>query len=144
MNSRAKGCRGERDAAKAWAEATGSEARRGQQFAGGTESPDVVSSVQGVHLEVKRVERGNPYQWMEQAVRDAQSNVPVVLHRRNSQPWLLVVRLTDVQRLAQAIVAATQSVGGGEVPRAVPDPVLPATGVQDAGPPGVLSVLRRV
>jgi hypothetical protein len=137
-NSRAKGCRGERDAARAWAEATGAEARRGQQFAGGTESPDVVSSLESIHLEVKRVERGNPYEWMEQAVRDAQSKIPVVLHRRNNKEWLLIARLTDVAGLSQEIAQAVKAVGGGAVPADLPDPGVPPAGGQDGGAPRVL------
>jgi len=35
VNGNQKGKRGEREAAKAWAEATGTTAHRGQQFCGG-------------------------------------------------------------------------------------------------------------
>lgn len=123
INGRAKGARGERNAAQAWAEALGLDpatCRRGQQFAGGTDSPDVVHPLANIHLEVKRVERGNPYQWMEQAVRDAGGKIPLVLHRRNRQDWLALVRLSDVQRLAEEIVAQAQTLGGGEVSGVVP------------------------
>ncbi len=55
INSRAKGCRGER----AWRDqliAMGFDARRGQQFSGGKDSPDVVCDfLSGVHCEVKCV-----------------------------------------------------------------------------------------
>lgn len=128
MNSRAKGARGEREAAAAWAQATGGQARRGQQFAGGTESPDVVCSQPRVHLEVKRVERGNPYQWIEQAVRDAGPKIPVVLHKRNHKDWLVIVRLSDVAGLAKEIGAEAPGMGHGSVPNplfgaGVPAPV---------------------
>ena len=108
INSRAKGARAEREAAKVWVEtmaAAGIQttARRGQQFAGGTESPDVVTSQENIHLEVKRVEKGNPYQWVAQAVRDAGDKVPLVLHRRNGEEWLAIVRLRDVPRLAREV-----------------------------------------
>lgn len=119
-NSRAKGARGERDAAQAWADAVGGSARRGQQFAGGTESPDVVTSFQNIHLEVKRVERGNPYQWMEQAVRDAGPKVPLVLHRRNGQEWLAIVRLEDVPRLAAELGSQAPKVGKQSLPADLP------------------------
>lgn len=122
MNSRAKGARGEREAAAAWVDAVGGTARRGQQFAGGTDSPDVVTSFPDIHLEVKRTERGNPYVWMEQAVRDAGGRCPVVLHKRNNQPWLLIVRLSDAQRLAAQIGAEAEALGRGSIPRDVPDP----------------------
>lgn len=124
MNSRQKGARGERDCAQAWAEALGldpSACRRGQQFAGGTDSPDVVHPLgDTVHLEVKRVERGNPYLWMEQAERDAGGKIPLVLHRRNNKQWLAIVRLSDVAGLSQVIAAKTKAVGGGAVPGPFP------------------------
>lgn len=142
-NGRAKGARGEREAAKAWVDAMESAglkatARRGQQFAGGTESPDVVTNFQGIHLEVKRVERGNPYGWMEQAVRDAGHKLPIVLHRRNGEDWLAIVRLTDVARLAQEIGTQAAGVGGGSVPADVPDPGVCQAGEPHGQPPGVL------
>ncbi len=137
MNSRSKGARGEREAARAWTDVFGVAARRGQQFAGGTESPDVITGMAGIHVEVKRVEAGNPYVWMDQAVRDAGKNAPVVLHRRNNKPWLLIVRLDDAPRLAKAIAQAAQAVGGGEVPDHLPDPGVPPTSGEDGKPPRV-------
>lgn len=127
MNSREKGARGEREAAAAWVDAVGGTARRGQQFAGGTDSPDVVTSFPDIHLEVKRTERGNPYVWMEQAVRDAGGRCPVVLHKRNNQPWLLIVRLSDARRLAAQISSEAQALGGGSVPGDVPGAGVPQT-----------------
>lgn len=128
MNSRDKGARGERDAAKAWSELVGGDSRRGQQFSGGIDSPDVVTSFQDIHLEVKRTERGNPYHWIDQAVADCGGKCPVVLHRRNGREWLAIVRLSDVTRLAKEIAAETEGLGGGEVPRPVPSTGLPAAG----------------
>ena len=70
MNSREKGKRGERQ----WRDELreqGFHARRGQQFAGGPESPDVVSDdLPWAHFEVKAVERLNICDAMEQALRD--------------------------------------------------------------------------
>lgn len=129
INGRAKGARGERSAAQAWAEALGLDptaCRRGQQFAGGTDSPDVVHPLANIHLEVKRVERGNPYLWMEQAIRDAGGKIPLVLHRRNRQDWLAIVRLADVQRLAEEIATQVEALGGGSVPGPVPGAGVPA------------------
>ena len=140
-NGRAKGARGERSAAQAWADALGLDratCRRGQQFAGGTDSPDVVQPLGNIHLEVKRVERGNPYQWMEQAVRDAGGKIPLVLHRRNRQDWLAIVRLSDVQRLAEEIATQTKALGGGQVSGVVPGAgVSPPEGTH-AGDAGLL------
>lgn len=95
MNSRAKGARGEREAAALLTE-EGFPARRGQQFAGGTDSPDVVCpSLPALHFEVKRVQVGNPYVWMAQADRDSGYKLPVVLHRRNDHEWLAILKATD-------------------------------------------------
>ena len=113
IDSRAKGARAEREAAKIWSDVMGCSARRGQQFSGGKDSPDVVHTLEGIHLEVKRVERGNPYDWVGQAIVDAgDGQVPVVLHRRNNKPWLLIVRLEDVPMLmAKALQSLHRSPG---------------------------------
>ncbi len=108
MNSRAKGKRGELEASKEWASVMGGSARRGKQFSGGEDSPDVVTDYPWLHLEVKRVERGSIHEWVEQAVRDAGSRVPVVLHRRNHKPWLVTMRLTDVPRFLLEASAGPQ------------------------------------
>jgi len=95
LNSRNKGKRGELELA-AFLRDRGFEARRGQQHAGGVESPDVVTSLRDVHFEVKRVEAGNPYVWLEQAIRDAGYKTPVVAHRKSQQGWIAVMRLEDL------------------------------------------------
>lgn len=143
--SRAKGCRGEREAAKAWAQVMGGEARRGQQFAGGNDSPDVVSSYGGIHLEVKRCERGNPYDWLAQARRDGKGKCPVVLHRRNNQPWLLIMELQDAPKFLLEAGSGPQAeaMGGGAVPGDVPGAGVCPPGPVDAGSPGVLPAQRR-
>jgi Holliday junction resolvase len=92
MNSRAKGAAGERE----WRDqlrAAGYTARRGQQFSGGTDSPDVVCEELGqvLHFEVKRVERLNLEVAMDQARKDGAGKVPVVAHRRNNCNWLVTI-----------------------------------------------------
>jgi hypothetical protein len=106
MNSREKGKRGERQ----WRDelrANGYDARRGQQFAGSPDSPDVVcSNLEWIHFEVKAVERLNIEDAMEQARHDARrvgksevrnpksegvEKVPIVAHRRNFRPWLVTM-----------------------------------------------------
>lgn len=104
INSRQKGCRGERELAD-FLRQRGHDARRGQQFSGGTGSPDVVcATLPGVHIEVKRVEAGNPYVWLKQAIRDAGNKMPLVAHRRNKEDWIAVVRLADLLPLLGGIV----------------------------------------
>lgn len=114
IDSRAKGAAAERQAAAAIARQFGCEARRGQQFSGSPDSPDIVSSLP-VHWECKRVEKGNLYQWLEQACRDAGDKVPVVIHRRNNHEWVLVMRLKDASEFAQA-VSSHAEVAAADVP----------------------------
>jgi hypothetical protein len=142
-NSRAKGARGEREAARAVAQTLKCTARRGQQFSGSPDSPDIKTSIPGIHFEVKRTERGNVHQWMAQAVGDAGAQVPVVLHRKNNEPWLLIVRLEDADVFARQIVealaaASSEELGRGAVPGDVSGEGVPPTGVKDDGAPGLL------
>lgn len=91
INSRAKGAVGEREFAALLNE-RGLCARRGQQFSGGSESPDVIChGLTDVHFEVKRVQAGNVYKWLEQACRDGGKKLPVVAHRKNNKPWVAIV-----------------------------------------------------
>jgi hypothetical protein len=94
MNSRTKGKVGEREAAELLRE-HGFNARRGQQFSGSPDSPDIVVDIP-IHFEVKRVENLNIGRAMEQSIRDAAPHkTPVVLHRRNGQNWLITMRATQ-------------------------------------------------
>lgn len=92
MNSREKGKRGERELAE-WLRERGIEARRGVQYQGGDDSPDVVTALPGVHFECKRTERLAIYPAVEQAVADAGERLPVVAFRSNRREWLAVVPL---------------------------------------------------
>jgi hypothetical protein len=108
MNSREKGKRGER----LWRDelrAAGFNARRGQQFSGSADSPDVICAELGwIHFEVKCVERLNIEEAMEQARIDCHlspalspyggegeghsiKKVPVVAHKRSRRPWLVTM-----------------------------------------------------
>jgi hypothetical protein len=92
INSRAKGARGER----AWRDklrSFGYDAERGQQRAGGPDSPDVkCPQLDWIHFEVKCVEALNIHNAIAQAQRDAASHqVPVVAHKRNRGPWLVTL-----------------------------------------------------
>jgi len=98
VNSREKGKRGERQ----WRDelrANGYMARRGQQFSGSPDSPDVIcDELSWLHFEVKAVERLNIEDAMDQARRDAgrvapggHHKTPVVAHRRSFRRWLITV-----------------------------------------------------
>ncbi len=92
MNSRNKGKVGEREFAALLRE-QGFDARRGQQFSGGAESPDVVSeSLAWLHFEIKRVEKLNLIDACAQAEGDSGGKPWVVAHRRNHAPWLVTLR----------------------------------------------------
>ena len=90
INSRAKGKVGELEA-RDLLRRFGFTAKRGQQNAGGVDSPDIIHNIPGVHFEVKRVERLNIDTAMAQAVRDAGENTPCVLHRRNKGKWMATI-----------------------------------------------------
>lgn len=104
MNSRNKGAEGERELAKKLRE-YGFDCRRGQQYHGGGDSPDVVG-LPGIHIECKRVERLQIEEAMAQSRHDAQGtdDVPVVMHRRNREVWKVTMDLDDFMNL---YIAAT-------------------------------------
>ena len=101
MNSCEKGKRGERQ----WRDelrVNGFRARRGQQFSGSPDSPDVVcEDLPWAHFEVKAVEKLNIYDAVEQAQRDSEPEsgkqksesrkIPFVAHRRNHRRWLVTM-----------------------------------------------------
>ena len=95
MNSKQKGKRGELEFS-AFLRDRGIEARRGQQFSGGDNSPDVVHSIPGIHFEVKRCERSTPYEWLLQAAADSGSKVPIVAHRQNNRDWIAIMPMDDL------------------------------------------------
>ena len=95
INSRAKGAAGEREIAKILREHGFENARRGHQFSGANGDADVVG-IDGLHLEIKRVEALNIDKAMEQSKRDArEGETPVVFHRKNNKEWLATLRLED-------------------------------------------------
>ena len=75
----------------------GFEARRGQQFSGGTDSPDVVvPTLPDFHWEIKFCQVVKIKDWMAQAVRDAGAKpFPVVGHKRNNEEPLATLRFKD-------------------------------------------------
>ncbi len=87
VNSRQKGAAGEREFANKMKE-YGFNCRRSQQFCGkGGESADVIG-LPFIHCEVKRVEKLNIDEALEQAERDCKKGrIPVVFHRKNKKKW---------------------------------------------------------
>lgn len=109
INSRAKGKRFEREAAKAITAIFGVGAKRGVQFKGGDESPDIITGLKGIHFEVKAVERLNLMEAFEQAKRDAKANTPVVMHKKNRTGWFLTMRLEDVIVFIEKVKASVDA-----------------------------------
>lgn len=104
INSRDKGKRGELEWAHKVQNQTGFPSRRGQQFSGSPDSPDVITDGLPIHWEVKRVESGNPYKWLEQAKADCgPERLPVVPHRRNGQDWIVVLSADDFLNLISTV-----------------------------------------
>lgn len=100
--SKEKGKRGERDLAKKLNSLFNVSARRGQQYKGAPDAPDVIA-FDDIHIECKRVEKFNAYNAMNQAEDDAGNKVPIVLHKRNYKPWLVVVKLDDLPELIRIL-----------------------------------------
>jgi hypothetical protein len=99
MNSKRKGKVGEREFAALLRE-EGFDARRGQQFAGSADSPDVVSdALAWLHFEIKRAEALNLADACAQAEGDCGGKPWVVAHRRNHAPWLITMRAETFFRL---------------------------------------------
>ena len=103
-NSRAKGKNGELELCKVLRE-HGIQARRGQQFSGSPDSPDIVHDIPGIHIECKRVQKLNIDKAMEQAEADCGDDIPCVMHRKNHKPWLVTMKLEDWLKHQSALAA---------------------------------------
>lgn len=100
-SSQRKGADGERELAELL-RGYGYDIRRGGSLSFG-EVPDLMG-MPGIHIEVKRVERLNVGDAMDQAIRDTDifhDGAPTLFHRRNRQPWLVTMRLEDWINLYQ-------------------------------------------
>lgn len=94
INSKSKGKRGELEFAKL-CKSYGYDCRRSQQFAGMNGDADVVG-LNGIHIEVKRVESLNISKAMKQSINDnINNNIPIVAHRKNNEEWLITMRAED-------------------------------------------------
>lgn len=108
--SRRKGADGERELANLL-KTYGFDTRRGQQYHGGGDSPDVVG-LPGVHIECKRVEKLNIEAAMAQSRRDAEGTdeVPVVMHRRNREKWKVTMDLDEFMNMYLAATCDSERV----------------------------------
>jgi hypothetical protein len=113
VNSRDKGARYERELAGKFRE-YGYDARRGQQYSGANGDADVVG-LPGLHIEAKRREKMQLYDWMAQSVRDARpGELPVVMHRASHCETLVTLRLPDFMQLYSEYAAGNLLKGANE------------------------------
>lgn len=103
INSRAKGARFERELAKALIAHGYDEARRTAQYCGNTGDASDVVGLPGLHIEAKHCEQMRLYDWIAQAVRDAEANgsgnLPAVFHKKNYADVLVTMRLDDFMQI---------------------------------------------
>lgn len=91
MNSKEKGKRGELEVAH-MLQKYGYKARRSVQYSGANGDADVIG-LPGIHIEVKRREKLNIYDAVDQAKRDCKDDLPAVFHRKNNCEWLVTMPL---------------------------------------------------
>lgn len=102
INSREKGKKGEREFARLCREHGFANARRSQQYSGINGDADVVG-LEGIHIEVKRVEKLNIEKALQQSIRDSkEGEIPIVAHRRNREEWKITMRADDFFKLYKA------------------------------------------
>ena len=98
INSKQKGKAGELELAHKLQE-YGYDAKRSVQYNGKDGQADVVG-LPNIHCEVKRVEKLNIYDAIEQAKRDAKNgDLPAVFHRKNRCNWLVTMELPDFMNM---------------------------------------------
>ena len=103
INSKTKGKVGELEVVNLLKK-HGREARRGQQFSGGDDSPDVVSDIDWLHIEVKRTEKLRLYDALRQSADDCahSDRMPSVWHRSNNNEWVVIMKADDFMKLVDA------------------------------------------
>jgi Holliday junction resolvase len=99
---REKGKRGEREIARLLRD-MGFDAHRTQQYCGNTGDAADVIGIEGFHLEVKRCEVTKIHEWIRQSERDCGEKVPIVLHRRNGEPWYATMPAIDLFQLIKEV-----------------------------------------
>jgi len=124
--SRQKGKRGEREAAAELGALLGCGARRGVQYHGGPDSPDVVlDGGVKIHVEAKRTETLSVYVALSQAASDAGDSTPMVWHRRNGKGSVCIVATSNLVALAREICNTLEKNKLGNVTKVEKAKVLP-------------------
>ncbi len=107
--SKSKGKRGELELTHKLQELGFQGVYRSQQYCGSNTSADLLGIPQ-IHAEVKRCEKLSIYTAYEQAVHDAKGteDTPIVFHRRNGKPWLVILSLEDWTKSYEKYISGTQ------------------------------------
>lgn len=101
INSRQKGKAGELEASRYLSQLFKLPVRRGCQYRGGPDSPDV-EGIAGVYIEVKRRQRLHLETALSKAACEAaQDDVPIVLHRADRERWKLTLFGDDLPRFVE-------------------------------------------
>ncbi len=102
--SRTKGKVGEREWARFCTD-RGYECHRTAQCRGDTGQAADVEGLPGIHIEVKRTESLRLYDALAQSVHDSvvgDHGLPIVAHRRNDSPWVVIMDADDWFQLYRA------------------------------------------
>ena len=103
INSKAKGAAFERKLASLFREYGFNDARRTAQYCGNTGDASDVVGLPGLHVEAKHQEQMRLYEWIAQAVRDAEAGgegrLPAVFHKKNNADILVTMRLEDFMEI---------------------------------------------
>ena len=99
INSKAKGKRCEQRLAGILRDYGFQDCRRTAQYCGNTGDASDIVGLPGIHIEAKHQEKMMLYDWMGQAVHDAQAaqkgRLPSVFHVKNNHEILVTMRLSD-------------------------------------------------
>lgn len=102
INPKSKGKRGELNLVRSLRHAGFPEVRRTAQYCGKAGTSDV-TGLNGIHVEVKNVERLNIWEALLQSKRDSEADgngdIAAVFFKRNRSGWYVAVPLSDFIRL---------------------------------------------
>jgi Holliday junction resolvase len=111
INSKRKGVLGEREFARLCRDEGFDSSKRGQQFHGGEDSPDVIG-LPSIHVEVKRREDVSLVASMAQSSREkGERELPIVAHRKNRQRWMITMYADDWFKIYREALAANPEDG---------------------------------
>lgn len=108
INSNAKGKNGELEFSNL-CKSYGFNTRRSVQYSGINKDADAdVIGLPDIYIEVKRVERLNINEAMEQVKRDKHGDLGIVAHRKNHKPWLITMEFEDWMEMYKRYLLTTK------------------------------------